>query len=112
VQSSAQYDEAYPLRPRLDAPWFGSGRNDSGAAPPAGNDRGTSLHAEQHYEYHRDLRSGDVLRATTEVGRTWEKEGRSGKLVFSETITRYVDETGEPIVTARSVSVRTEASPR
>jgi hypothetical protein len=43
-----------------------------------------------------------------ETGATWEKQGRSGKLVFSEVITRYLDTAGEPVVTARSVSVRTE----
>ena len=34
------------------------------------------LHAEQHFEYHRHLRPGDVLRAETRPGKTWEKEGR------------------------------------
>ena len=47
--------------------------------------------------------------ATTKPGKTWEKEGkRSGKLVFSESITEYRDQKGELVVTARGVGVRTE----
>ena len=52
---------------------------------------------------------GDVLTAETKPGKTWEKEGkRSGKLVFSETVTEYRDQNGELVITARGVGVRTE----
>jgi acyl dehydratase len=113
VQSSAQYDDGYQLRPTLGQPWFGSGRHDTGVPRESttgdtGSGGGSSLHAEQHYEYHRPVRAGDELHAVMETGATWEKQGRSGKLVFSEVITRYLDTAGEPVVTARSVSVRTE----
>jgi acyl dehydratase len=111
VQSSAQYDDDYPLRPRPGHPWFGSGRYDSGV-PAASSAAGSSLHAEQHYEYHRPVRAGDVLHASSEPGRSWEKVGRSGRLLFTETITHYVDEAGHAVVTARSVSVRTEGPAR
>jgi len=67
------------------------------------------LHAEQHYIYHRALRVGDVLTATTRPGERWEKEGRrAGRLLFSETITEFRDQNGELVVTARAVGVRTE----
>jgi N-terminal half of MaoC dehydratase len=112
VQSSAQFDPDYPLRPKLGEPWFGSGKHPTGRAasgqPSGRGGGGTALHAEQHYEYHRPLRSGDVLSAATRPGERWEKEGRSGKLVFSESITEYRDADGELVVTARSVSVVTE----
>jgi N-terminal half of MaoC dehydratase len=118
VQSSAQFDDAYPLRPQLGKPWFGSGKEPSGAARAgggpgsggaSGGGGGTGLHAEQHYEYHRPLRAGDVLTATTRDGERWEKQGkRAGKLVFSEMITEYRDQKGELVVTARTVGVRTE----
>jgi hypothetical protein len=111
VQASAQFDPDYPLRPRIGEPWFGSGREATGRVvqPGGGGDGGgTSLHAEQHYTYHRPLRSGDVLTATTRQGEGWEKEGRrGGKLLFSEIITEYRDEPGELVVTARTVGVRT-----
>jgi hypothetical protein len=123
VQASAQWDPDYGLRPKIGQPWWGSGREPGGA--PAfgggqsmenksdggggGGSRGTGLHAEQHYEYARPVRAGDVLTATTKPGKTWEKEGRrAGKLVFSESITEYRDQNGELVVTARGVGVRTE----
>jgi len=111
AQSSAQFDPDYFLRPKIGKPWFGSGKNPAGIARgeggPAGG--GGGLHAEQHFEYHRPLRPGDVLTASVKPGKTWEKEGRrSGKLVFSESITEYRDQNGELAITARGVGVRTE----
>ena len=50
-----------------------------------------------------------MLTADVRPGEPWEKEGkRAGKLVFSETITEYRDQSGELVVTARGVGVRTE----
>lgn len=117
VQASAQFDDDYPLRPKVGAPWFGSGR--APTLPPrapraatgsgGGSSGGTGLHAEQHYTYHRPVRVGDVLTATTRPGERWEKEGRrAGKLVFAETITEFRDQEGELVVTARGVGVRTQ----
>ncbi|MGH8977853.1 MAG: FAS1-like dehydratase domain-containing protein, partial [Acidimicrobiia bacterium] len=122
VQASAQFDDDYPLRPKIGKPWFGSGKEPTGlqrdggtggsgsrSSGGGGRGGGTGLHAEQHYTYHRPLLAGMVLTATTRPGETWEKEGkRAGKLVFAESITEYRDEQGELVVTARSVGVRTE----
>jgi acyl dehydratase len=110
VQSSAQFDTDYPLRPKADEPWFGSGRTPSGGGvrgsePGSG---GTALHAEQHFQYHRPLRVGDVLSSTSRPGERWEKQGRSGKLIFNEVITEYRDEAGDLVTTARSVGVMTQ----
>ncbi|MDP6342152.1 MAG: MaoC family dehydratase N-terminal domain-containing protein, partial [Alphaproteobacteria bacterium] len=84
-QSVAQFDPDYFLRPKLGEPWFGSGRNPSGIeGKPSSSGR---LHAEQHFEFERPVRPGDVLYVTTKDGKTWEKESkRAGKLVFSERI--------------------------
>ena len=115
VQSSAQFDPDYFLRPKIGQPWFGSGKEPTGIKREAGGGGGggggggTGLHAEQHYEYHRPLKAGDVLTATTKPGKTWEKEGRrAGKLIFSESVTEYRDQNGELVVTATGVGVRTE----
>ena len=130
-QASAQFQEGYPLRPKLGKPWFGSGATPSGTLMPPekadapespskaekgeGGEKKTSgaaaggLHAEQHFTYHRQLRPGDVLSMTSKPGKTWEKQGkRAGKLVFSESITEYHDQNGELVITARGVGVRTE----
>jgi len=120
VQASAQFTPDYPLRPKIGEPWFGSGREATGRPPRSeqssssgssggGGGGGTGLHAEQHYEYHRTPRVGDVLTATTRPGERWEKQGRrAGKLLFAETITEYRDQDGNLVVTARGISVRTE----
>jgi acyl dehydratase len=112
VQASAQFDEDYVLRPKIGEPWFGSGKEPTGIKKESGGGgggNGGGLHAEQHFEYHRPLRAGDVLTATNKAGKTWEKEGRrSGKLMFNEFITEYRDQDGELVVTARGVGVRTE----
>ena len=132
VQASAQFDPDYPLRPKIGQRWFGSGRRPSGTARDAGEDAGrdaaapsnadaqgssssqprqsggTGLHAEQHFEYHRHPRPGDVLSVTVRSGDTWERQGRrGGTLRFSESITEYRDQNGELVVTARAVGVRT-----
>jgi acyl dehydratase len=110
VQSSAQFDPDYPLRPKLGEPWLGSGRTPTGRPPRdgSGGGIGRGLHAEQEFQYHRPARPGDILSATSRPGKRWEKDGRSGKLVFSEGITEYRDQAGELVVTARSVGVVTE----
>ncbi len=111
VQASAQFDPDYFLRPKIGQEWFGSAKGPTGITQreSSGGGGGGGLHAEQHYEYHRQLKAGDVLTATSKPGKTWEKEGRrGGKLTFSESVTEYRDESGELVVTATSVGVRTE----
>ena len=64
-QAVAQFDPDYPLRWRPGKPWFGSGKTASGVeSNPSG---GGGLHAEQHFEYHRPLRPGDVLTVEIEA---------------------------------------------
>ena len=112
AQSSAQFDPNYFLRPVIGEPWFGSGGTPTGITDPGDKDISSGLHAEQHFEYHRHIKPGDVLTATSQPGETWEKQGRSGgKLQFSESITEYRDQNGELAITARSVGVKTEKPP-
>jgi acyl dehydratase len=109
VQASAQFDPNYFLRPKIGEEWFGSAKGPTGITKSEGGGGGGGLHAEQHYVYHRQVKVGDVLTATTKPGKSWEKEGRrGGKLMFSESVTEYRDQSGELVVTATSVGVRTE----
>jgi acyl dehydratase len=126
VQASAQFSPDYPLRPQPGKVWFGSGSTPSGLSKVrsengggsaggggsgggGGGGGGTGLHAEQRYEYHRPLVSGDVLSSVTRSGKTWTKQGRrGGNLRFGELITEYRDQDGELVVTATSVTVATE----
>ena len=102
--AAAQFDPEWPLRPRPGTPWFGSGREASGAHAES---RG-ALHAEQHFEIHTPMRPGRVLRVIEREGRSWEKQSkRGGTLCFTETLHEYRDvETDELVVTARQVGVR------
>src|SRR5262249_6699379 len=105
--ASAQWDPDYPLRPKPGVPWLGSGRR-AGAAPREGGEAksgaaptgGGALHAEQHFTYHRTVRVGDVLSSMSHPGKTWEKRGRSGRLIFAEQITEFRDVGGGLVVTA------------
>ena len=110
VQSSAQFDPDYFLRPKVGEEWFGSAKGPTGITKKKeGGGGGGGLHAEQHYVYHRQLQVGDVLTAENKPGKSWEKEGRrGGKLMFSETVTEYRDQNGELVITATGVGVRTE----
>ena len=106
-QSVAQFDPDYHLRLQPGKPWFGSGKTSSGIEGKPASSGG--LHAEQHFEYNRPLRPGDVLSVTVKDGKTWEKESkRAGKLMFSESVTEYRDQNGELVITATGVGVRTE----
>ena len=116
AQAGVQFDDS-SLRPKPGRAWLGSGRTPSGtaSAKPGEQESETTatvvrgLHAEQHFEYHRYLKPGDVLTAETRPGKNWEKEGkRAGKLKFAESVTEYRDQKGELVITARSVDVETE----
>ena len=115
AQSSAQFDPDYFLRPKIGGEgWFGSGKEASGAKPSkdsggGGGGAAMGLHAEQHFEYHKPVKAGDILTATTKPGNSWEKESkRAGKLKFSESVTEYRNQDGELVITATGVGVQTE----
>jgi len=113
VRVSAHFDPDYPLRPKIGEPWLGSGRLPSGTkdGKTAKDQEDITLHAEQHFEYHRVVCANSVLTVRTRSGRTWSKRSHnSGELQFSETITEFLDEAGELAVTAHSVSVVTQKS--
>jgi hypothetical protein len=64
------------------------------------------VHAEQHFEYYEPLRAGEQASVESFAGRTWTKEGRSGLLEFTETITEFRTAAGALAVRARKVGVR------
>jgi acyl dehydratase len=95
------------MRPKPGEKWFGSAKEPTGIEGKPSSAGG--LNAEQHFEYFRALRPGDVLTAETRPGRTWERESkRAGKLTFSDRITEFRDQNGELVVSVRSVGVKTE----
>lgn len=103
----AQFDPDYHLRLKPGVPWFGSGGKPSGVEGKPASSGG--LHAEQHFEFIRSVRPGDVLSVTETTGKTWEKESkRAGKLIFAERVAEYRDQNGTLVCISRSVGVRTE----
>ena len=103
----AQFDPDYFLRMKPGEAWFGSGKEASGVTEKPGSSGG--LHAEQHFEFERPIKPGDMLTVTERDGKTWEKESkRAGKLTFMERIHEYHDQDGALVCTSRSVSVKTE----
>jgi hypothetical protein len=107
LQAVAQFDPDYYLRPKPGQAWFGSGATPSGVEGKAPSSGG--LHAEQHFEYLRPVRPGDVLSVEYIPGKTWEKESRrAGKLTFRERIAEYRDQSGALVCRATSVGVTTE----
>lgn len=103
----AQFDPDYHLRLKPNEAWFGSGKAPSGIDGKPSSSGG--LHAEQHFEFERPVRPGDVLSVTEKVGKAWEKDSkRAGKLIFTERITEYRDQKGALVCTSRGVSVKTE----
>lgn len=103
----AQFDPDYHLRLKPGEAWFGSGKTASGVEGKPSSSGG--LHAEQHFEFERPVRPGDVLSVTEKVGRTWEKESkRAGKLIFTERVMEFRDQRGALVCTSKGVSVKTE----
>jgi len=106
TQAASQFDPN-GMRPKTGEKWFGSGKAPTGIEGKPASSGG--LHAEQHFEYFRPVRPGDVLTADSHPGNTWERESkRAGKLNFAETITEFRDPAGELVVRVRSVVVKTE----
>jgi acyl dehydratase len=108
--AAAHFDPDHAMRPKIGEPWLGSGRTPTGLGDRLrGGGAGTGLHAEQHYEYRRPLRPGDVLTERTRQGRTWESQGRrAGKLAFHELISDFYSQDDELVLVARTVVVRTQ----
>jgi hypothetical protein len=65
------------------------------------------VHAEQHFEYFAPFLAGEQVVVEAFARGTWSKQGRSGRLDFTETVTEYRRQDGELLVRARKVSVRT-----
>jgi acyl dehydratase len=114
VEACIHYDQAFPYRPRIGEPWFGSAAEPSSAPAPdpaalGGGRGGTSFHAETRLEYHGALRPGDVLTVREARGPSWQKVGaRGGRLWFSTIVTDFL-RGAELVVRDTMVVVSTES---
>jgi len=116
VEAYHQFDSTYRLRPNPDKKWPGTPRQKITESKKNDNQKkksqskgGTGLHAEQHFEYHMPVYSGDVLHWEDGELKSWEREGKKGgKLIFTEYSTQFFNQNDELVVTARKVTVVTE----
>ena len=58
-----------------------------------------------HIEYHQVVRPGDWLTATRTLTDIYEKEGRSGSLIFYEVLMEVVNDDNEPVVTEKTTRI-------
>jgi acyl dehydratase len=111
--ASAHWNPDHPLRGvrRIPRPGHAPDTGAAGGPEPSGAggpNLTRVLHGEQRFEYHRPLRPGMVLHASSHPGKSWTKEGRrGGQMRFSERITEYRDGNGELVVTETSVGIVT-----
>lgn len=104
-EASNHFDEDWPYRPRWDPPGYGSA-----ATPPSESDgqRGTAMHAETHFVYHRPMRPGMVLSVRARPGKQWQKWGaRSGSLKFHEIVSEFHEADGTPVLECTTVVLQT-----
>ena len=55
--------------------------------------------------HHSRIRAGDVLTATRTLTDIYEKQGRSGALIFYEVVMEVVREGGEPVLTQKTTRI-------
>jgi len=116
VEAYHQFDSTYRLRPNPEKKWPGTPRkkiteskNNNKQKKQNKSKGGTGLHAEQHFEYHMPIYSGDTLFWEDGEAKSWEREGKKGgKLIFTEYVTQFFNQNDELVVTARKVTVITE----
>ena len=58
-----------------------------------------------HIEYHRPVHPGDWLTATRTLTDIYEKQGRSGPLIFYEITTEITDDEGQAVITERTTRI-------
>jgi hydroxyacyl-ACP dehydratase HTD2-like protein with hotdog domain len=56
-------------------------------------------------DYHRPIRADDVLTATRTLTDIYEKEGRSGPLIFYEVVMEVIDADGAPVLTETTTRI-------
>jgi len=86
----------------------------SGALFKAFDDLGIPLsrimHAEQSYEFFREIHPGDVLHGTMEIKSITEREGRSGSMEFVLLETTFTNQRRERVVREEILIVETRRS--
>ncbi len=59
-----------------------------------------------HIEYHKPVHPGDWLTATRTLTDIYEKQGRSGPLIFYEVVMEITNDDGEPVITEKTTWIQ------
>jgi acyl dehydratase len=73
--------------------------------------RPTALNGGQRFSYHAPIRPGDVVTRTARFADVYEKQGRSGTMVFVIGETRWTNQQGELVRRGRNTLILTGAAP-
>ena len=58
-----------------------------------------------HIDYHKPVHPGDWLTATRTLTNIYEKQGRSGALIFYEVVMAITNDDGEPVITEKTTRI-------
>ena len=58
-----------------------------------------------HIEYHRPVYPGDWLTSVRTLTNIYEKQGRSGPLIFYEVVMEITNDAGEPVITEKTTRI-------
>ena len=58
-----------------------------------------------HIQYHKPVYPGDWLTATRTLTNIYEKQGRSGALIFYEVVMEICDDDGAPVITEKTTRI-------
>jgi len=104
LMAADHFDPDHARRPRPGSSWAGT--QEPSPTQPVG------FHTEQHFVFHRPVRTGDRLTVTRRPGGSWQKTGRrAGTMTFSETHLHFHDPTGRLVVETRWVQAAVERRP-
>lgn len=95
----------WPARWGIAGPVFGSlSQEVTEAVAEAGYRR--RLYGGTEYEFYRHIRAGDILSATPKIKDVYERQGKTGKMVFLVIETTYINQNGELVAKGRETVIR------
>lgn len=65
-----------------------------------------AIHGEQEYEWFLPIQAGDVVTVTSRIVDIYEKAGRTGRMLFVVTESRYTNHLGQLVAIGRSTGIR------
>ena len=93
-------------RPKSGAPASSTREELRAALQNAGYTNPGAVDAGIEYEFFCPVRAGDTIAFTSSIKEVVEREGKTGKMAFIVTETKYTNQNGELVATARGTSIQ------